>query len=207
MKDLSIGLQPEPRRTNTNQVQFTAVIIPTPFSTQVAIDIICNILPKVTPRWEFQVLVRDQHTIIIICICIHLHPQDMVQPQKRYKLFGYSLIHFRQCLHFYLLTKTLHIFLQDDEDLAMSPNAVSTYLIDQHHVYETRIDPMRAGVASYATMPRRPIKVKTASSAGSAISSFRQHPHHRSHYGEQLKREAYIQSLGNINISSRFFIT
>ena len=86
----------------------------------------------------------------------------------------------------------------------MSPNAVSTYLIDQHHVYETRIDPMRAGVASYATMPRRPIKVKTASSAGSAISSFRQHPHHRSHYGEQLKREAYIQSLGNRNVSSRF---
>ena len=95
--------------------------------------------------------------------------------------------------------------MQYDEDLAMSPNAVSTYLIDQHHVYETRIDPMRAGVASYATMPRRPIKVKSASSAGSAISSFRQHPHHRSHYGEQLKREAYIQSLGNINVSSRFF--
>ena len=79
----------------------------------------------------------------------------------------------------------------------MSPNAVSTYLIDQNHVYETRIDPGRAGVASYATMPRRPTKVnKTASSAGSAISSFRQHTHHRSHYGEQLKREAYIQSLG-----------
>ena len=79
----------------------------------------------------------------------------------------------------------------------MSPNAVSTYLIDQNHVYETRVDTGRAGVASYATMPRRPIKVsKTASSAGSAISSFRQHPHHRSHYGESLKRDAYIQSLG-----------
>ena len=80
----------------------------------------------------------------------------------------------------------------------MSPNAVSTYLIDQNHVYEARVDPARAGgVSSYATMPRRPIKVnKTASSAGSAISSFRQHTHHRSHYGEQLKREAYIQSLG-----------
>ena len=89
------------------------------------------------------------------------------------------------------------ICFQDDEDLTMSPNAVSTYLIDQNHVYETRIDPGRSGVASYATMPRRPTKVnKTASSAGSAISSFRQHTHHRSHYGEQLKREAYIQSLG-----------
>ena len=88
-------------------------------------------------------------------------------------------------------------FFQDDEDLTMSPNAVSTYLIDQNHVYETRVDTGRAGVASYATMPRRPIKVsKTASSAGSAISSFRQHPHHRSHYGESLKRDAYIQSLG-----------
>ena len=114
-------------------------------------------------------------------------------------------VRYNRPMYLYLLIKTLHFFLQDDEDLAMSPNAVSTYLIDQHHVYETRIDPMRAGVASYATMPRRPIKVKTASSAGSAISSFRQHPHHRSHYGEQLKREAYIQSLGNRNVSSRFF--
>ena len=81
----------------------------------------------------------------------------------------------------------------------MSPNAVSTYLIDQNHIYEARVDPMRAAVSSYATMPRRPVKVKTASSAGSAISSFRQHSHHRSHYGEELKRQAYIQSLGNEN--------
>ena len=35
--------------------------------------------------------------------------------------------------------------------------------------------------------------------ACSAISSFRQHPHHRSHYGESLKRDAYIQSLGRFD--------
>ena len=85
----------------------------------------------------------------------------------------------------------------------MSPNAVSTYLVDHNHVYEARVDPSRGGISSYATMPRRPVKVKTASSAGSAISSFRQHSHHRSHYGDQLKRDAYIQSLGKNAVFSR----
>ena len=81
----------------------------------------------------------------------------------------------------------------------MSPNAVSTYLIDQNHIYEARVDPMRSAVSGYATMPRKP--VKTASSAGSAISSFKHHTHHRSpHYGDELKRQAYIQSLGNENM-------
>ena len=88
----------------------------------------------------------------------------------------------------------------------MRPPAASTYLMDApppaHAVYGPR-NP--AATTNYATMPRRPHPPQQhqhahAHSAAVSGSSFRTMqpppPHGRFHHEEELRRQAYIQSLG-----------